>query len=127
MGFIKSMFSFSGYMDRAEYWHAVIFYIFFPFFACLICAFLCGWYDFSGSGIVLHPVIKGEPLTLITTILTFYIIYAFTIGMFFVMAKRMRDISMTPLMGLLYFIPPLSVFVVIFFGMLQTNVRAYER
>ena len=127
MGFFKSMFSFSGFMDRGDYWKAVILYTFIPAFVCALFAFLCGWYDFQNSRVVLHPVIKGEPLTIITTIMFFYVVYAFTIGMLAIMAKRLRDISISPIFGFLYFILPISPFVLILYGLFPTNVNSYER
>lgn len=127
MGFCKSMFSFSGFMDRADYWKAVLLYIFLPFFLFGFFAFLCGWYDVSTSKIILHPLPDMNALEIITLLFGLYVIYAFTIGMLAVMAKRLRDISISPYMGLLYIIPPLSPFIVLLYGMFPTNVNSYER
>lgn len=127
MGFVKSMFSFSGFMDRSDYWRAVILYIFAPFFIFALCAFLCGWYDVRNYRIILPPAIEGEPLTVFTIVLSVYVIYSFTVGMLAVMAKRLRDISISPFMSCLYLILPLSPFILVIYGMFPTNVNAYER
>jgi len=127
MGFFKSVFSFSGFMDRGDYWKAVILYAFLPACVLAFSAFLCNWYDFQNSRVVLHPVIEGKPLTVVTTVLFFYVVYVFTFGMLAIMSKRLRDISISPLFSLLYFILPISPFVLLLYGMFPTNVNAYER
>ena len=127
MGFLKSMFSFNGFMSRSEYWKAIILYIWAPAVVMVFLAILAGVYHFNTSTVVIFGSSEITGLRLLVWLLALYEVVANTYCIMAIMAKRLRDFSITPWMALLFFIPPLTPFVVILFGMFPTNVNAYER
>ena len=127
MGFFKSMFSFDGFMSRSEYWKAIILYIWVPAVVMMFLAILAGMYSFQTNTIILAVSDEVKMLEMLVLLLVLYEVVANTYCMMAIMAKRLRDFSVTPWMGLLFFIPPLTPFVVLLFGMFPTNVNAYER
>lgn len=127
MGFFQSIFSFSGFMDRGDYWKAVVFYVWFPAALMAFFAFLSGWYNFDEVKITINLADDMTALEDVTLILAGYTVFSFTYGMLAIMAKRLRDISISPWLGLLYFILPISPVIVVLYGMFPTNVNSYER
>lgn len=127
MGFLKSMFSFNGFMSRSEYWKAIILYIWAPAVVMVFLAVLAGVYNFNTNTVVIFGSSEITGLMMLVWLLAIYETVANTYCMMAIMAKRLRDFSITPWMAILFFIPPLTLFVVILFGMFPTNVNAYER
>lgn len=127
MGFLKSMFSFNGFMSRSEYWKAIILYIWAPAVVMVFLAVLAGVYNFNTNTVVIFGSSEITGLMMLVWLLAIYETVANTYCIMAIMAKRLRDFSITPWMAILFFIPPLTLFVVILFGMFPTNVNAYER
>ena len=117
MGFLKSMFSFNGFMSRSEYWKAIILYIWAPAVVMVFLAVLAGVYNFNTNTVVIFGSSEITGLMMLVWLLAIYETVANTYCMMAIMAKRLRDFSITPWMAILFFIPPLTLFVVILFGM----------
>lgn len=127
MGFSKSLFSFRGFISRSEYWKAIILYVSLPTILLAFCAFLNGWFDFDTWKITITLSDYMTGLEKFTLFLACYVVFALTIGMLAIIAKRLRDISISPWLGLIYLILPISPITVLLFGMFPTNVNSYER